>query len=117
MPEPDFFSYPYAPLRHYQMQRRRLGQEICKRVQRAGWQRLFDLLDGRRLNAMPEYIEQLGPQGQTIDGFCRRPYYRITCGRMGGLGRCAIREQAWLRWRNKEKPSAPYVLAAAGAEN
>jgi len=113
MPEPDFFyPYPYAPLRHINAEA--VEAEIAKGSDGL-LQRVFDLLIAELNADAPAYIDALGPQGQTIDGFADAYFdHRVT---MGGLR--ALRDtlnSAVDTMRNKETQPHRYVLLR-GHEN
>jgi hypothetical protein len=81
MPEPDFhYPYPYAPLTHIN------AEAVTAEVAMGSddlLSRVFALLLKELRDAAPDYMADLGPEAQTIEGFA--PAYFAYRKNLGGL--------------------------------
>jgi uncharacterized NAD(P)/FAD-binding protein YdhS len=96
MPEPDFYyPYPYEPLKHVNPEA--ISAEL-EHGNDALLQRVFALLLAELNDAAPEYMETLGSDAQSIDGFSEAYFrHRET---VGGLR--ALRETLTAAVKSKE---------------
>jgi uncharacterized NAD(P)/FAD-binding protein YdhS len=96
MPEPDFYyPYPYERLKHVNPEA--ISAEMEKGTDGL-LERVFALLLAELNDAAPEYMENLGPDAQSIDGFSEAYFrHRET---VGGLR--ALRETLTAAIKSKE---------------
>ncbi|MGJ8545413.1 MAG: FAD/NAD(P)-binding protein [Sulfitobacter sp.] len=113
MPEPDFFyPYPYEPLTH--VSKAAIKAEIAKGSQDL-LRRSFALLIAELNETAPEYMAELGPEAQSIEGFAEAYFdHRM---RLGGLR--ALRDTLKTAENSKEaKQTQPHRYALLrGHEN
>ena len=107
MPEPDFhYPYPYEPLRHITPEV--VAGEIAKGTDGL-LGRVFDLLIAELRAVDPEYLDDLGPDAETIEGFCAA--YVRQRKNLGGLRALrATLQTAIVTFEAKETQAYRYAL-------
>jgi uncharacterized NAD(P)/FAD-binding protein YdhS len=106
MPEGDFYyPFPYEPLRH--LTKDAVATEIAKGKDGL-LQRTFALLCAELDAADPEYLEHLGQEARTLEGFA--PAYFASRREIGGL--LAVKENlAEMRKLMRERETVPHRYA------
>lgn len=106
MPEGDFYyPFPYEPLQH--LTKDAVAKEIA-RGKDGLLQRSFGLLCAELDAADPEYLDQLGKDARTLEGFA--PAYFASRQQIGGLA--AVKENlAEMRKLMRERQTVPHRYA------
>lgn len=106
MPEGDFYyPFPYEPLVH--ITEEAVAEEIAKGTNGL-LQRTFDLLCAELDAADPEYLQELGEDSRTLEGFA--PGYFSHRQRIGGLA--AVKDNlAEVRKSMQNRQTVPYRYA------